>query len=160
MTKKKSHKPGSATIALNKRARHEYFIEDEIEAGLSLQGWEVKSLRAGKANISDSYVVMRDGEAYLFGATITPLNVASSHVVCDPTRTRKLLLKQRELDNLYGQINRDGYTVVALSLYWKNAWCKIKIGVAKGKKDHDKRETIKDREWKLDKARIMKNANR
>ncbi|MEQ4923270.1 SsrA-binding protein SmpB [Proteus hauseri] len=160
MTKKKSHKPGSATIALNKRARHEYFIEDEIEAGLSLQGWEVKSLRAGKANISDSYVVMRDGEAYLFGANITPLNVASSHVVCDPTRTRKLLLKQRELDSLYGQINRDGYTVVALSLYWKNAWCKIKVGVAKGKKDHDKRETIKDREWKLDKARIMKNANR
>lgn len=160
MTKKKSHKPGSATIALNKRARHEYFIEDEIEAGLSLQGWEVKSLRAGKANISDSYVVMRDGEAYLFGATITPLNVASTHVVCDPTRTRKLLLKQRELDTLYGQINRDGYTVVALSLYWKNAWCKIKVGVAKGKKDHDKRETIKDREWKLDKARIMKNANR
>lgn len=160
MTKKKSHKPGSATIALNKRARHEYFIEDEIEAGLALQGWEVKSLRAGKANISDSYVVMRDGEAYLFGATITPLNIASTHVVCDPTRTRKLLLKQRELDNLYGQINRDGYTVVALSLYWKNAWCKIKIGVAKGKKDHDKRDTIKDREWKLDKARIMKNANR
>lgn len=160
MTKKKSHKPGSATIALNKRARHEYFIEDEIEAGLSLQGWEVKSLRAGKANISDSYVIMRDGEAYLFGATITPLNVASSHVVCDPTRTRKLLLKQRELDSLYGQINRDGYTVVALSLYWKNAWCKIKIGVAKGKKDHDKRDTIKDREWKLDKARIMKNASR
>ncbi|WP_427111494.1 SsrA-binding protein SmpB [Proteus mirabilis] len=160
MTKKKSHKPGSATIALNKRARHEYFIEDEIEAGLSLQGWEVKSLRAGKANISDSYVIMRDGEAYLFGATITPLNVASTHVVCDPTRTRKLLLKQRELANLNGQINRDGYTVVALSLYWKNAWCKIKIGVAKGKKDHDKRDTIKDREWKLDKARIMKNANR
>ena len=160
MTKKKSHKPGSATIALNKRARHEYFIEDEIEAGLAIQGWEVKSLRAGKANISDSYVIMRDGEAYLFGATITPLNVASSHVVCDPTRTRKLLLKQRELDNLYGQINRDGYTVVALSLYWKTVWCKIKIGVAKGKKDHDKRETIKDREWKLDKARIMKNANR
>ncbi|HIE4546061.1 TPA: SsrA-binding protein SmpB [Proteus mirabilis] len=160
MTKKKSHKPGSATIALNKRARHEYFIEDEIEAGLSLQGWEVKSLRAGKANISDSYVIMRDGEAYLFGATITPLNVASTHVVCDPTRTRKLLLKQRELANLYGQINRDGYTVVALSLYWKNAWCKIKIGVAKGKKDHDKRDTMKDREWKLDKARIMKNANR
>ena len=160
MTKKKSHKPGSATIALNKRARHEYFIEDEIEAGLSLQGWEVKSLRAGKANISDSYVIMRDGEAYLFGATITPLNVASTHVVCDPTRTRKLLLKQRELANLYGQINRDGYTVVALSLYWKNAWCKIKIGVAKAKKDHDKRDTIKDREWKLDKARIMKNANR
>lgn len=127
MTKKKSHKPGSATIALNKRARHEYFIEDEIEAGLSLQGWEVKSLRAGKANISDSYVIMRDGEAYLFGATITPLNVASTHVVCDPTRTRKLLLKQRELANLYGQINRDGYTVVALSLYWKMHGVKSKL---------------------------------
>ncbi|MBX9331382.1 SsrA-binding protein, partial [Serratia marcescens] len=92
MTKKKAHKPGSATIAQNKRARFEYFIEEEFEAGLSLQGWEVKSLRAGKANLSDSYVTFRDGEAYLFGATITPLNVASSHVVCDPTRTRKLLL--------------------------------------------------------------------
>ncbi len=101
MTKKKAHKPGSATIALNKRARHEYFIEEEFEAGLSLQGWEVKSLRAGKANIGDSYVTfLKDGEAYLFGATFTPLTVASSHVVCDPTRTRKLLLKRRELDTL------------------------------------------------------------
>lgn len=96
MTKKKAHKPGSATIALNKRARHEYFIEEEFEAGLALQGWEVKSLRAGKANISDSYVLLRDGEAFLFGANITPMAVASTHVVCDPTRTRKLLLNQRE----------------------------------------------------------------
>ena len=160
MTKKKAHKPGSATIALNKRARHEYFIEEEIEAGLALQGCEVKSLRAGKANISDSYVLMRDGEAYLFGATFTPLHGASSHVVCDPTRTRKLLLNQRELDSLYGRVNREGYTVVALSLYWKNAWCKVKVGVAKGKKEHDKRDDIKEREWKLDKARIMKNAAR
>lgn len=95
MTKKKAHKPGSATIALNKRARHEYFIEEEFEAGLALQGWEVKSLRAGKANISDSYVLLRDGEAFLFGANITPMAVASTHVVCDPTRTRKLLLNQR-----------------------------------------------------------------
>ncbi|KAA8997768.1 SsrA-binding protein SmpB [Affinibrenneria salicis] len=160
MTKKKTYKPGSATIAQNKRARHEYFIEEEFEAGLALQGWEVKSLRAGKANISDSYVTFRDGEAYLFGATITPLNVASSHVVCDPTRTRKLLLKKRELDSLLGRTSRDGYTVVALSMYWKNAWSKVKIGVAKGKKDHDKRDDIKEREWKVDKARIMKNANR
>lgn len=160
MTKKKAYKPGSATIAMNKRARHEYSIEEEFEAGLSLQGWEVKSLRAGKANIGDSYVLLRDAEAYLFGANFTPLNVASSHVVCDPTRSRKLLLNQRELDTLYGRVNREGYTVIALSLYWKNAWCKVKIGVAKGKKAHDKRSDIKDREWQLDKARIMKHSNR
>lgn len=160
MTKKKSHKPGSATIALNKRARHEYFIEEEIEAGLSLQGWEVKSLRAGKVNISDSYVLLKDGEAWLFGATITPLTVASTHVVCDPMRNRKLLLNERELNSLFGQINQKGYTVVALSLYWKNAWAKVKIGVAKGKKEYDKRTDIKERQWQVDKARIMKNANR
>ncbi|AUH02065.1 SsrA-binding protein SmpB [Pectobacteriaceae bacterium CE70] len=160
MTKKKAYKPGSATIAQNKRARHEYFIEEEFEAGLTLQGWEVKSLRAGKANISDSYVTFMNGEAYLFGATITPLNVASSHVVCDPTRSRKLLLNKRELDSLIGRVSREGYTVVALSMYWKNAWSKVKIGVAKGKREHDKRDDIKEREWKLDKARIMKNANR
>lgn len=159
MTKKKT-KPQSNTIALNKRARHEYFIEEEIEAGLSLQGWEVKSMRAGKANISDSYIIFNQGEAFLFGATIQPLSVASTHIVCDPTRTRKLLLNQRELDSLYGKANRDGYTIVALSLYWKQAWAKIKIGLAKGKKLHDKREDIKDREWKLQKERIMKNAHR
>lgn len=160
MTKKKAKKIGSATIAMNKRARHEYFIEDEYEAGLSLLGWEVKSLRSGKANISDSYILLRGGEAWLFGCTLQPLSVASTHTVCDPTRNRKLLLKQREIDSLYGRANRDGYTIVALSLYWKNAWAKLKIGVAKGKKEHDKRDDIKNREWKLDKARIMKNANR
>lgn len=160
MTKKNGHKLGSATIALNKRARHEYFIEEEIEAGLSLQGWEVKSLRAGKANISDSYVVFKNGSAWLFGATFTPLSVASSHVVCDPMRTRQLLLNQRELDALFGKVNRDGYTVVALSLYWKNAWAKVKIGVAKGKKMHDKRADIKDREWQVSKERIMKHSQR
>jgi len=160
MTKKKAHKPGSATIAMNKRARHEYFIEEEFEAGLSLQGWEVKSLRAGKANISDSYIMLRDGEAYLFGSTFQPLSVASTHYVCDPTRSRKLLLKKRELDTLIGKVNRDGYTIIALSMYWKNAWAKLKIGLAKGKREHDKRDDIKDREWKLDKARIMKHANR
>lgn len=159
MTKKKN-KPGSNTIALNKRARHDYFIEDEIEAGLALQGWEVKAMRAGKANISDSYVIFNNGEAFLFGAMITPLNVASTHIVCDPTRTRKLLLSKRELDSLFGKSNRDGYTIVALSLYWKNAWAKVKIGIAKGKKQHDKRQDIKDREWKVTKDRIMKNAAR
>ncbi len=101
-------------------------------------------------------MILKDGEAYLFGANFNPLAVASSHYVCDPTRTRKLLLNQRELDSLYGRVNREGYTVVALSLYWKNAWCKVKIGVAKGKKQHDKRSDLKEREWQLDKARIMK----
>lgn len=161
MTKKNANKKaGSSTIALNKRARHEFFIENEMEAGLSLQGWEVKSLRAGKANISESYVLLKDGEAYLFGSTINPLSVASSHVVCDPTRTRKLLLKQRELDTLYGSVNRDGYTVMPLSLYWKGPWVKVKIGLAKGKKLHDKRADIKDREWQVAKERIMKHAGR
>jgi SsrA-binding protein len=160
MTKKKVHKPGSATIALNRRARYDYAIEEEFEAGLSLQGWEVKSLRAGKANISDSYILLRNGEAYLFGANFQPLPVASTHVVCDPTRDRKLLLKQRELGVLYGRAKRDGYTIIALSLYWKNAWCKLKIGVAKGKKQQDKREDLKTREWERDKARIMKKASR
>ncbi|MBV7387903.1 SsrA-binding protein SmpB [Pasteurellaceae bacterium TAE3-ERU1] len=157
---KKKIKPGSNTIALNKRARHDYFIEDEIEAGLSLQGWEVKSLRAGKANIADSYVIFKNGEAYLFGAQITPLNVASTHVVADPTRTRKLLLNKRQLDTLYSKTSRDGFTVVALSLYWKGAWAKVKVGLAKGKKQHDKRDSIKDREWARDKDRIMKHSAR
>ncbi|MFY1027847.1 SsrA-binding protein SmpB [Actinobacillus seminis] len=159
MTKKKA-KPASNTIALNKRARHDYFIEEEIEAGLSLQGWEVKSMRAGKANISDSYIIFNQGEAYLFGAAIQPLSVASTHIVCDPTRTRKLLLNQKELSSLFGKANRDGFTIVALALYWKGPWAKVKIGLAKGKKLHDKREDIKDREWKLAKDRIMKHATR
>ncbi|HHF4958067.1 SsrA-binding protein SmpB [Haemophilus influenzae] len=159
MTKKKV-KPNSNTIALNKRARHDYFIEDEIEAGLELQGWEVKSMRAGKANISDSYVIFKNGEAFLFGASIQPLNVASTHIVCDPTRTRKLLLNKRELASLFGKANRDGFTIVALSLYWKSAWAKVKISLAKGKKQQDKRDDIKEREWKVTKDRIMKNAHR
>ena len=159
MTKKKV-KLGSNTIALNTRARHDYFIEDELEAGLELQGWEVKSMRAGKVNISDSYVIFKNGEAFLFGSMIQPLSVASTHIVCDPSRTRKLLLKQRELDSLFGKTNRDGFTLIALSLYWKGAWAKIKIGLAKGKKQHDKRDDIKEREWRVAKDRIMKNSNK
>lgn len=148
------------TIALNKRAKHDYFIEEEIEAGLSLQGWEVKSMRAGKANISDSYIIFKQGEAFLFGATIQPLNVASTHIICDPTRTRKLLLNHRELARLVGKANRDGFTIIALALYWKGAWAKLKIGVAKGKKLHDKRDSIKDREWQVAKQRMMKSTLR
>ncbi|PKF50893.1 SsrA-binding protein SmpB [Enterovibrio nigricans] len=161
MVKKNSkNKAGSNTIAQNRQARHEYFIEDDVEVGLELQGWEVKALRAGKVNISESYVFFRDGEAFMSGATITPLNVASTHVVADPTRVRKLLLKRRELDSLIGKVNREGYTVIALSMYWKQSWAKLKIGLAKGKKLHDKRDASKDRDWQRDKARIMKAAVR
>ena len=160
MTKKKAHKPGSATIALNTRARHEYFIEEEFEAGLALQGWEVKSLRAGKANIGDSYVILKDGEAFLFGANFTPLSLASTHVVCDPTRTRKLLLQKSQIERLIGLVERQGYTLIPLALYWKNAWVKIEIGLAKGKKEHDKRDDLKEREWQRDKERMMKNKGR
>ncbi|MFB6434880.1 MAG: SsrA-binding protein SmpB [Candidatus Malihini olakiniferum] len=160
MMKKKTFKIGSANIVQNKRASYKYFIEEEYEAGLALQGWEVKSLREGKANISDSYVLLREGESFLFGAIFQPLVASSSHMIYDPIRARKLLLNQRELDSLYRRVNREGYTVVALSLYWKNAWSKVKIGVAKGKKEHDKRSDIKECEWQMDKARIMKKANR
>lgn len=160
MIKKKENKPDFAIIAQNKRGRFEYFIQEEIEAGLLLQGWEVKSLRARKANLSNSYVLLRNSEAYLFGAILTPISTASSHVVCDLMRTRKLLLHKHELESMISRVNREGYTVVALSMYWKNGWCKAKIGIAKGKKEQDKREDIKCREWKKEKARIIKNINR
>ncbi|WP_028023748.1 SsrA-binding protein SmpB [Enterovibrio calviensis] len=161
MVKKNSkNKAGSNTIAQNRQARHEYFIEDDVEVGLELQGWEVKALRAGKVNITESYVFFRDGEAFMSGATITPLNVASTHVVADPTRVRKLLLKRRELDTLIGKVNREGYTVIALSMYWKQSWAKLKIGLAKGKKLNDKRDASKERDWQRDKARIMKSSAR
>jgi len=155
--KNSSSKSTSSTIALNKRARHEYHLEEKFEAGLQLQGWEVKSMRAGKANITESYVLLKDGAAYLFGATITPLNAASTHVVADPTRTRKLLLNKRELERLYGQVERQGYTIVATALYWKKSWAKLEIALAKGKKEHDKRADLKDREWQREKARTMKH---
>ena len=160
MNKNKAKKGGDSTIALNKKARHEYFIENKYEAGLELLGWEVKSLRSGKANIGDGYIMLRNGEAYLFGATITPLNVASTHVVCDPTRLRKLLLNKRELERLIGQVEREGYTLIPLAMYWSRAWVKLEIGLAKGKKDHDKRDDIKERDWKRDKERMMKNKSR
>lgn len=157
MAKKKSkNKAGDNTIALNKKARHDYFIDDTYEAGLSLQGWEVKALRNGKANIAEAYITLKDGEAFLFGSTIIPLNAASTHVVADPTRTRKLLLNRNELDRIFGHVEREGYTIVPLSLYWSRAWVKLKIGIAKGKKQHDKRADSKEKDWNRQKSRIMK----
>lgn len=147
----------SATIVVNKKARFDYFIEDEYEAGLVLEGWEVKSLRAGKINLSDAHVIIKHGEAWLLGAQIQPLPTASTHIHPDPIRTRKLLLNRRELNHLIGSVERQGYTIVPLSLFWKRNNIKINIALAKGKKTHDKRESIKDRDWQRDRARIMKN---
>lgn len=144
------------TIALNKKARFEFYIEDTFEAGLVLEGWEVKSLRAGKAQISDSHVIIKHGEAFLLGAQIQAQETAAAHIPTDPVRTRKLLLHKRELDKLIGSVERKGYTIVPLSLYWKKNLAKLKIALAKGKKTHDKRATTKDRDWSRDKARILK----
>ena len=154
MTKKKES--SSASIAQNKKARFDYFIEDRIEAGLALQGWEVKSMRAGKAQLTDSFVIFRDGEAFLLGSHVTPLNTASTHVVAEPKRTRKLLMNRREIDRLIGLVERKGYTLIALELYWKNNRVKVAVGLAKGKKQHDKRDTEKDRDWQRDKSRALK----
>ena len=154
--KKATKKAGSATICLNKKAKHEYFIEESYEAGLALQGWEVKSIRAGKAQITECYVVIKNNEAWLLNSIITPLNSASTHVDPNPSRTRKLLLHRRELDKLIGSVERAGYTLVPLSLYWKNSRVKAQIGLAKGKKQHDKRASSKERDWNREKARILK----
>jgi SsrA-binding protein len=143
-------------IALNKRARHEYFIEENLEAGLALQGWEVKSLRAGKAQITEAYVIVKDGETWLLGAHVNPLPTTSTHFVADPTRTRKLLLHRAEIDRLVGAVERKGYTLVPLRLYWKKGNVKLEVGLARGKKAHDKRATEKDRDWKREKSRILK----
>lgn len=158
MNTSKNSKSGADTIALNKKARHDYFIEANFECGLALQGWEVKSLRAGRAQLTESYVHLRDGEAWLLGAHIAPLTTASTHVRTDPTRTRKLLLHRRELDRLIGAVERRGYTLVPLRLYWKKGKAKLDIGLAKGKKQHDKRASEKDRDWKRQRARILKHS--
>lgn len=154
---KQSDKANSS-IASNRKAHHEFFIEDRFEAGLVLEGWEVKSLRAGKVQLDQGYIILRQGEAYLFGALITPLPTVSTHIQPDPQRSRKLLLHQRELNKLIGSIERKGYTVVPLSLYWKNNRVKIEIGLAKGKKLHDKRETEKKRDWDREKQRLLKKS--
>lgn len=158
MAKKGKKKPSSSAIALNKKARHDYFIEETFEAGVALQGWEVKSLRAGKVNLSESYVLLKNGEASLFGCHISPLLSASTHVVADPMRTRKLLLNNHEIAKLFRGVDQQGYAVVALKLYWKKSLVKLEIGLAKGKKLHDKRATEKEREWNKTKERIMKHS--
>lgn len=158
MTKKKNN-PGSggSTIALNKKARHDFFIEERFEAGVALEGWEVKSLRAGRVQLKESYVLIKGGEAWLFGAHISPLATASTHIHPDPLRTRKLLLHRKELDTLIGAVERKGFTLVPLALYWKRGRAKLEIGLAKGKKQHDKRATEKERDWQREKQRILKS---
>jgi len=148
------------TVAVNKKARFEYFIEEKLEAGLALEGWEVKALRAGKAQLTESYVLLKEGQAWLFGCHITPLPTASTHVHPDPTRTRKLLMHRREIDRLVGAVERRGYTLVPLKMYWNRGRAKLEVGLAKGKKQHDKRATEKDRDWQRQKSRIMKTSSR
>jgi len=148
------------TIALNKRARHDYHLEERFEAGLALQGWELKSIRAGRANISEAYAVIRNGELFLFGAQITPLISASSHNVADATRTRKLLLHRREIDQLIGKVEREGYTLVPTAMYWKGNKVKAEIALARGKQKHDKRDAERERYWSREKQRLMRRHNR
>jgi SsrA-binding protein len=149
--------PQNNTIAQNKKARFDFELEEKFEAGIMLQGWEVKSLRAGKAQITDCYVLLKNGEAWLIGAQITPLQTVSTHYVTDPTRTRKLLLKQRELNKLIGATQQKGYTCVALGVYWKGHLVKVEIALAKGKQLHDKRQTEKERDWNREKQRVVRH---
>lgn len=157
MSTKSKKKPASNTIALNRKARHDYHIEENYEAGLSLEGWEVKSLRAGRISMNESYVQVHKGELWWYGAHITPLLSASTHVNPDATRNRKLLMNRIEINRLIGQVDRKGYTLVPLALYWKHGRAKIDIGLAKGKKDYDKRSTSKERDWQREKERTMKH---
>lgn len=157
MSKKK--KPGSNTIAQNRRARRDYFLEEKMEAGLVLNGWEVKALRAGRGQLTDSYVVFKNGEAWLMGAQIQPMPEASTHFVTDPTRTRKLLLQRRQLSKLQEAYEQKGYTIVVTAMYWKNHLVKCEVCLAKGKQQHDKRQTDKERDWAMQKQRAMRSHN-
>jgi len=158
MSKGKKKSDGGSTIALNKKAGHDYYIEQRIEAGMVLEGWEVKSLRAGRVQVKESYVKILHGEAFLIGAHISPLPTASTHISPDPTRTRKLLLRRSELHRLIGQTERAGYTLVPTAMYWKRGRAKLEIGLAKGKKLHDKRASEKDKDWQREKERLFKTA--
>jgi len=157
---KGSKKAPDTTIVRNKKALHDYFVEDTFEAGLVLQGWEVKSLRQKKVQLVDSYVLLKQGEAWLIGCNIMPLNTASTHVVSDPGRSRKLLLHKKELATLFAATQQKGHTCVATRLYWKGHLIKCQIALAKGKKDHDKRATTKDREWNIQKQRVLRQHNK
>lgn len=153
---KQQKKKSSNTIAQNKKARFDYFIEKEYEAGIALEGWEVKSLREGRAQLKESYVIVTRGELFLQGAHFSPLTSASTHITTNPVRNRKLLLNQHEIKQLIGSVERAGYTIAPLSLYWLRGRVKLKIGLAKGKKQHDKRQSIKERDWKRDQQRLLK----
>jgi SsrA-binding protein len=153
---KKTDKTNHNTIALNKKAQHDYFVEETYEAGIALMGWEIKSIRAGRTQLVDSYIVIKHDEAFWLGGHITPLAAASTHVSPDPQRTRKLLLHKREIEKLIGCTERQGYTVVPLKLHWNRGRAKLLVGLVKGKKQHDKRETEKARDWQREKQRLMK----
>ncbi len=144
------------SIIDNKKAYHDYFIEEKFEAGVALEGWEVKAIRAGRVQIKEAYVVVKGGEVVLLGAHISPLATASTHIKPDPTRTRKLLLHAREISRLVGQVERAGYTLVPLDLHYKSGRIKLEIGLAKGKKQYDKRESEKERDWEREKGRLMR----
>jgi SsrA-binding protein len=144
------------SIIANKKAFHDYFIEEKLEAGIALEGWEVKAIRAGRSNIKESYVVIRSGEVFLFGMHITPMPEASTHITPDPVRTRKLLLHAKQISKLIGQVERAGYTLIPLDMHFVKGRVKLEIGLAKGKKQHDKREADKDRDWEREKARLMR----
>ena len=151
---------GTGTIALNRRARHEYHIDQRYEAGVALQGWELKALRAGRINFGESYAIVRDGELFLYGASIPPLISASTHVIAEDRRIRKLLLHRHEIDHLIGATERKGYTLVPTAMYWKGNKVKVEIGVARGKQEHDKRDSAKERDWQREKQRTMRSHNR
>ena len=153
---KKKKAPSDATIALNKKARHDYFIEDDLVAGIVLEGWEVKSLRAGRVNLTESYVLVKNAEIWLIGAHVTPLTSASTHINTDPTRTRKLLLNKTEINKLIGAVERKGFTLVPLRMFWQRGLAKLAVGLAKGKKQHDKRATERERDWNREKQRLLK----
>jgi len=157
-TKKNTKKTnGNNTIAQNRRARHDYFLEDKFEAGIVLEGWEVKSLRDGRLQLNESYIVIHQGEAWLHGAHISPMLSASTHVHPDNIRRRKLLLNRVELNKLIGAVERKGYTIVPVAMYWKKGRAKLEIATAKGKQQHDKRASAKDADWAREKARIVRN---
>ena len=154
--------PGTPTrtpmsIVENRKAFHEYFIEERFEAGLALEGWEVKAMRAGRAHLTEAYVVVKNGELLLLGAHVTPLSTASTHVHADPVRTRKLLMHREEINRLVGKVERAGYTLTPLNLHFKNGRIKLEVGLAKGKKQHDKRATLRDREWNREQQRLLRN---
>lgn len=144
------------SIIQNKKAFHDYFVEDRFEAGLVLEGWEVKAIRAGRSNLKEAYVLIRGGELFLFGAHISPLTSASTHILPDPVRNRKLLMRSEEINRLIGKVERAGYTLVPLDLHYVRGRIKLNIGLAKGKKLHDKRDADKERDWKREHQRIMK----